>query len=110
MALKNKWKDFGKNTGKAFTNFGKTVGKSARVVFAGEANEVEDNGSTEIANGWKETGRSFGRAGKSLGKAAQGTGRKILGVEQNDDEKDVQVEKPEEIIVDAEENKEENDK
>jgi len=110
MALKDKWKNFGKNTGKAFTNFGKTVGKTARVVFAGESNEVEENGSTELANDWKETGKSFGRAGKSLGKAAQGTGQKIIGVEQSEDESETTVEKPEEIIIDAPEEKEDNEK
>ena len=86
MALKKKWKRFGKNTGEAFTNFGKSVAKTAKVVFANEENKREENGNTEIKNAWKNTGKSFGEAGKSLGKAAQGTAQKVIGVEDKDEE------------------------
>ena len=96
MALKKKWKRFGKATGEAFTNFGKSVAKTAKVAFTDEENKREDNGRTEIANAWAETGKSFGRAGKSLGKAAQGTAQKVIGVEQDD---------PEEVVEEKEENK-----
>ena len=96
MALKKKWKRFGKATGEAFTNFGKSVTKTAKVAFADEENKREDNGRTEIANAWVETGKSFGRAGKSLGKAAQGTAQKVIGVEQDD---------PEDVVEEKEENK-----
>ena len=86
MALKKKWKRFGKDTGKAFTNFGKSVAKTAKVVFADDENVREENGKTQIANAWAETGKSFGRAGKSLGKAAQGTAQKVVGTEKDDEE------------------------
>ena len=100
MVLRKKWKRFGKDTGEAFVNLGKSVAKTAMVVFADDTNEREENGKTEISNAWKETGKSFGQAGKSLGKAAQGTAQKVIGVE----------EKEEAEVVDAtvEESKEEN--
>ena len=79
MSLGNKWKEFGKNTGKAFSNFGKSIGKTAKVVFTDDKNEVEENGHRKLANAWKDTGKSFGQAGKSLGKAAAGTGKTIVG-------------------------------
>lgn len=81
MSLKDKWKDFGKNTGKAFSNFGKSVGKTAKIVFTDEENEKEENGRAKLSNAWRETGKSFGTAGKSLGKAAAGTGKKIVGAD-----------------------------
>ena len=40
MPLKEKWKDAGKDTGEAFGNFGKSVGKTASVVFTDEKNET----------------------------------------------------------------------
>ena len=86
MALKKKWKRFGKATGEAFTNFGKSVAKTAKVVFADDENKREDNGKTEIRNAWTKTGKSFGEAGKSLGKAAQGTAQKVVGVEEPEEE------------------------
>ena len=84
MALKDKWKKAGKDTGKAFGSFGKAMGKTAKVVFADDENKKEENGHTELSNAWRETGKGFGQAGKSLGKAAQGTGQKILDVEKED--------------------------
>ena len=86
MALKKKWKRFGKATGEAFTNFGKSVAKTAKVVFADDENKREDNGKTEIRNAWTKTGKSFGEAGKSLGKAAQGTAQKVVGTEEPEEE------------------------
>ena len=86
MALKEKWKTFGKNTGRAFTNFGKSMAKTAKVVFTNDENKIEENGHSELGNAWAETGKSFGRAGTSLGKAAQGTAQKVVGVEDNDQE------------------------
>ena len=86
MALKTKWKRFGKSTGQAFTNFGKSVAKTAKVVFADEENKREKNGKTEIRNAWTKTGKSFGEAGKNLGKAAQGTAQKVIGKEEAEEE------------------------
>lgn len=85
MSLKEKWKTFGKDTGKAFTNFGKAMGKTAKVAFTDDPNNVEENGHTELGNSWRETGKSFGEAGKALGKAAQGTGQKIFGAEEKEE-------------------------
>ena len=85
MALKNKWKETGKNTGKAFANFGKALGKTMKVAFTDDENMIEANGHTETANAWRETGKSFGKAGTSLGKAMQGTGKKIIGEEDKDE-------------------------
>lgn len=85
MALKDKWKDFGKNTGRAFTNFGKAMGKTAKIVFTDEENKVDENGNSELKNAWKNTGKSFGTAGKSLGTAAGGTGKKIIGKEEKEE-------------------------
>jgi len=93
MALKKKWKRFGKSTGQAFANFGKSVAKTAKVAFGDDENKREENGRTEIANAWANTGKSFGEAGKSLGKAAQGTVQKVIGVEVPDEE-DNKEEKP----------------
>lgn len=86
MALKDKWKNTGKNTGKAFTNLGKALGTTAKVVFSDENNDVEDNGRTKISNAWRETGKSFGTAGKSLGDAAEGTVDKVVGDEEKEEE------------------------
>lgn len=95
MALKDKWKKTGKDTGKAFGNFGKAMGKTAKTVFADEENKVEENGHTEVSNAWRETGKSFGEAGKSLGKALQGTGQKAFGAKDEDEPKA----KPEEEVA-----------
>ena len=85
MALKDKWKETGKNTGKAFANFGKDLGITMKVAFTDDENMIEANGHTETANAWKETGKAFGQAGKSFGKAAEGTVDKACGTE--DEEK-----------------------
>ena len=86
MSTKDKWKKFGKNTGKAFTNFGKAVGETAKIAFTDEENSIEENGHRKLSNSWKETGKSFGEAGKALGKAAASTGKKIIGENDTDDE------------------------
>ena len=41
MGLKDKWKNTGKNTGTAFGNFGKALGKTMKTVFTDEENKVE---------------------------------------------------------------------
>ena len=69
MSTKERWKLTGKNTGKAFANFGKAFGKTMKTVFTDDENMIEANGHTEVSNAWRETGKSFGEAGKSLGKA-----------------------------------------
>lgn len=79
MSLKNKWKLAGKDTGKAFANFGKALGKTMKTTFTDDENMLEANGHTEVSNRWRETGKSFGQAGKSFGNAMAGTGKKIIG-------------------------------
>ena len=82
MAADKKWKTFGKDTGKAFSNFGKSIGKTAKVAFTDEENKIEENGHTQLSNSWRETGKSFGTAGKDLGRAIKGTGKKFFGTEE----------------------------
>ena len=88
MSVKEKWKTFGKNTGAAFTNFGKAVGETAKIAFSDEENTIEENGHSRLSNAWKKTGKGFGEAGKSLGKAAAGTGKKIVGKEEKEEPKE----------------------
>lgn len=84
MALRDKWKDTGKNTGKAFANFGKALGKTMKTVFTDDENMIGANGHTEVSNAWRETGKSFGAAGKSFGKSMKGTADKVVGEEDKD--------------------------
>ena len=92
MALKDEWKSTGKNTGKAFANFGKALGKTMKTVFTDDENMIESNGHTEVSNAWRETGKAFGSAGKSFGKAMGDT---FTGSDENKP-KDKPEEKPEE--------------
>ena len=69
MALKDEWKSTGKNTGRAFANFGKALGKTMKSIFTDDENMIESNGHTEVSNAWRDTGKAFGNAGKSFGKA-----------------------------------------
>ena len=91
MALKDEWKSTGKNTGKAFANFGKALGKTMKTVFTDDENMIESNGRTEVSNAWRETGKAFGNAGKSFGKAMGDT---FTGSDEESKEK--AEEKPEE--------------
>lgn len=84
MSLKDKWKEAGKNTGRAFANFGKALGKTMKAAFTDDENMIEANGHRETANAWRETGKAFGQAGKSLGKAAEGTVDKVCGEEEKE--------------------------
>ena len=83
MALKDKWKLTGKNTGRAFANFGKALGKTMKTVFTDDENMIEANGHTEVSNAWREMGKSFGEAGKSFGQAVAGTADKVVNEEEN---------------------------
>ena len=84
MSTKEEWKTTGKNTGRAFSNFGKALGKTMKVVFTDEENNIEENGRTEVSNAWREMGKSFGEAGKSFGKAMGDTAKKAV----NDEDKE----------------------
>ena len=83
MALKDKWKLTGKNTGRAFANFGKALGKTMKTVFTDDENMIEANGHTEVSNAWRKMGKSFGEAGKSFGQAMAGTADKVVNEEEN---------------------------
>ena len=96
MALKEKWKATGKNTGKAFSNFGKALGKTMKVAFTEDENMIEANGHTETSNAWRETGKAFGEAGKSFGQAMEGTADKAFGNEDKKKEKPKEEAKQEE--------------
>lgn len=91
MALKDEWKSTGKNTGKAFANFGKALGKTMKSIFSDDENMIESNGHTEVSNAWRDTGKAFGSAGKSFGKAVGDT---FTGCDEEPKEK--AEEKPEE--------------
>ena len=97
MSLKDKWKDFGKDVGGAFSNFGKAVATTARVVVEDEE-KTNEEGDSKLKEAWSKTGKSFGEAGKSLGHAASGTAQKAFGEEKEEftpDEDKVVEEYPE---------------
>lgn len=85
MPTKEKWKETGKNTGHAFANLGKSLGKTMKVAFTDDPNVVEEDGHTELGNAWRETGKAFGEAGKSFGKAMESTFNKVVGEDDKED-------------------------
>lgn len=85
MPLKDKWGKTGKNSGKAFGNFGKALGKTFKVAFTDEPEIIEEDGHTELSNSWRETGKAFSEFGKALGEAAEGTLDKVIGKEEKED-------------------------
>ena len=92
MSVKDKWKSFGKNTGRAFASFGKAMATTAKVVV-GKEERVDEEGNSNLKKSWSETGKGFGKAGASLGQAASATAKKV--VDEEDD-------KPEGDIIEAE--------
>ena len=107
MALKDKWAKTGKGIGKAFSNFGKAMGTTAKAVFTDE-DMTDENGESKLKNAWKDTGKGFGEAGKSFGQAAAGTVDKVVGEEEKEENPDIK--KDEAIDVKAEEVKEDETK
>ena len=95
MSLKDDWKKFGKNTGKAFANFGHALGTTAKVVL-GEESRVDEEGNSTLKKTWTKTGKGFGESGKSLGQAAAAT------VEQTFEKDEAPKEEPTEDVIDAE--------
>ena len=77
MALKDEWKDTGKNLGGAFANLGKTLIRTAKVgVDKAEAwadgsdpNEAVPAENVTNDGSWRETGKELGGAFASLGKS-----------------------------------------
>ena len=99
MSLKDKWKDFGKNTGKAFSNLGKSIATTAKVAV-GKEEATDENGNSRLRESWSKTGHGFGDAGKSLGKAAEGTVDKVVEDEKKEES---EAKKPnEEDVIDVE--------
>ena len=97
MALKDKWKDAGKSIGGAFSNLGKAIGTTAKIV-AGKEEKRDEEGNNNFKEAWKKTGKGFGKAGKSLGKAAKGTVDKVF-----DEEKETEdIKKEEKDIIEVE--------
>ncbi len=72
MSRKESWKKFGKNTGNAFKNFGKSIATTAKIVL-GDEEKVDEQGNSKLKQTWSKTGKGFGEAGKSLGEAAEET-------------------------------------
>ena len=90
---KDNWKAFGKNTGKAFANFGKAIADTAKVVVGNDENKKEENGKTKLSNDWAKTGKGFGEAGKSLGTA-------IAETFKDDEKKQEETEVADEVVDD----------
>ena len=76
MDLRKKWKNFGKTTGQAFANFGKSMATTAKIVVGSE-DSVDENGNSKLKQSWSKTGKGFGAAGKSLGEAAESTVERV---------------------------------
>ena len=102
MGLKDSWKNTGKSIGSAFANFGKAMGKTAKVVFTDDENKVDENGESELKKAWKDTGKGFGEAGKNVGHSAGDTAKKVVGEEILPDD-------AHDGLVGEEDKKEEND-
>ena len=101
MSLKESWKKTGKNVGTAFSNFGKAMGTTAKVVFTDEKNEVDENGDSTLKKAWRDTGKGFGEAGKSFGHAAGDTAKSAIdALDEKDQER--KAKKEHKGAVDAE--------
>lgn len=76
MALKDDWKDTGKDLGGAFTNLGKTLIRTAKVgvdkadAWADGEDPAEAVPEENVTNdgSWRETGKGLGDAFANLGK------------------------------------------
>ncbi len=91
MGLRDKWKDAGKNTGKAFGQLGKALGHTAKEIFS---DDEKEEGDATLGKDWREVGHNFKDAGKSIGSAADDTGKKIT----KKDKKDVKAANEDDII------------
>ena len=88
MSVRGKWKTFGKSTGNAFSNFGKAMATTAKVVV-GTEERVDEDGKSNLKKSWSAAGKGFGKAGSSLGKAAAATAKKVVGKEDDATEETV---------------------
>lgn len=97
MTKKEKWKTFGKDTGHSFSNFGRAMATTAKIVSGNESNDLETNGNTVLRNAWSKTGKGFGKAGTSLGRALKGT----FGFDSDAEEENINTneEKQEETVL-----------
>ena len=102
MSLKDSWKNTGKSIGSAFSNFGKAMGKTAKVVFTDEENKVDENGESDLKKAWRDTGKGFGEAGKSFGHSAGDTANEVVEDLDEKAEKRKEEKEAKENTVDAE--------
>ena len=101
MAVKDRWKTFGKSVGRAFASFGRSMATTARVV-AGSEERVDNEGNSNLKKAWSQTGRSCGTAGENLGKAAEETAEHIVKDEPNKEEESAKEPEYDPIIIDEE--------
>lgn len=103
MSLKDSWKNTGKSIGSAFSNFGKAMGKTAKVVFTDEKNEVDENGESDLKKAWKDTGKGFGEAGKNVGHSAGDTAKAVADdLDEKNEKRKKEKENKKNGVVDAE--------
>ena len=101
MSLKDEWKKTGKSIGSAFSNFGKAIGKTAKVAFTDDENKVDENGDSELKKAWRDTGKGFGEAGKDLGTAAGDTAKEAVEEMDEKAEKRKEEKEKKKNVVDA---------
>ena len=97
MALKDDWKETGKDLGGAFADLGKTLvrtGKTAvdKAVDWAESDDAEKKAEEADSNvfndgSWRETGKGLGQAFAGLGKTLLDTGKTVVDKVTNKDEK-----------------------
>ena len=80
MAVKDDWKEFGGDTGKAFKGLGKALVKSVKRGFNKASGDDPKPGEEEpdLRKDWSGVGHSFGDAGKAIGKAFSSTAKKVV--------------------------------
>ena len=81
MALKDEWKETGRNLGTAFKGLGKNVGRSVKSGL----DSSDDNEPNVFNDGsWRNTGRELGQAFKGLANSVIDSARE--GMERLDDD------------------------
>ncbi len=91
MALRDEWKQTGKDLGGAFKGLGKNIGRSAHDVvekaddaISDENDKVVDDSNVFNDGSWRKTGKDLGGAFKGLGKSIIRSAK--TGLEKLDDE------------------------
>ncbi|MBR6322371.1 MAG: YtxH domain-containing protein [Lachnospiraceae bacterium] len=114
MALKDQWKETGKDMGEAFSGLGKNIIRSVadgveKVTDWAQPKEEKDDGSSVFNDGsWRETGKDFGEAFSGLGKSLVSTAKAGKGKAEDwaDDRKEGAEDKAEDVKDKAEDVKE----